>query len=53
MRKGDTIFLKKIKVPALEEFEKLVEKGAAIAKEQGLKEEDIERIVRKHRKAKR
>ncbi|MCS4541419.1 MAG: AbrB/MazE/SpoVT family DNA-binding domain-containing protein [Euryarchaeota archaeon] len=50
MRKGDTIFLKKIKVPAIEEFEKLVGKGVAIAKEEGLEEEDIERIVHKHRK---
>ena len=52
VRRGDTILLKKIKIPDMEEFEGLVDKGTRIARRQGLKEGDIEKIVHKHRKSK-
>jgi AbrB family looped-hinge helix DNA binding protein len=45
----DTLIFKKIKGPSKKEFEKLAEKGARIAKENELKEEDIEEIIHKHR----
>ncbi len=50
IRKGDTFVLKRIRIPPLTEFEKLVSKGVEIAKEQKLREEDIEKIIQKHRK---
>jgi AbrB family looped-hinge helix DNA binding protein len=46
----DTIILKKLEIPSsLEAFEALVEWGVEFAKEKGIKEEDIERIIHKHR----
>jgi AbrB family looped-hinge helix DNA binding protein len=45
----DTLIFKKIEGPSRKEFEKLVDKGTRIAKENRIKEEDIEEIVHKHR----
>jgi AbrB family looped-hinge helix DNA binding protein len=50
VRDKDTILLKKLKLPGLKEYEKLVEKGVKIAKERGLKESDVDKIVHKHRR---
>lgn len=47
----DTIILKRVRMPTLEDFEKLAEKGAKIAKERGLKEKDVEGMVHRHRRA--
>ncbi len=46
----DTIILKKVEVPSnLEAFEALVDWGVKFAKEKGIKEEDIERVIHKRR----
>jgi AbrB family looped-hinge helix DNA binding protein len=50
VRKGDMIILKKVEVPGLEELEALVDKGVEIARKHRLKEEDVEKIVHRHRK---
>ncbi|MFZ2411767.1 MAG: AbrB/MazE/SpoVT family DNA-binding domain-containing protein [Candidatus Methanoperedens sp.] len=49
VRDKDTILLKQIKLPGIKEFEKLVEKGVKIAKERGIKEVDVDKIIHKHR----
>lgn len=49
VRKGDVIFLKKIKMPTLEDFGRLVAKGEKIARKHKLKPKDVPRIVHKHR----
>ncbi len=49
-RKGDLIILKKVDVPGLEELEALVDRGVEIARKFNLKEEDVEKIVHRHRK---
>ncbi len=46
---NDMIILKKVEMPTIEDFEKLVDKGIKAARKEGLKEEDIEGIVHKHR----
>ncbi|MFQ6136897.1 MAG: AbrB/MazE/SpoVT family DNA-binding domain-containing protein [Candidatus Hydrothermarchaeales archaeon] len=49
----DTIILKKVEIPStLEAFEALVEWGVEFAKKKGIKEEDIEKIIHRHRGAK-
>jgi len=48
-RKGDVIVLKKVESPEWGEFEKLLEGFEKIAKERGLKEKDVVKIVHKHR----
>jgi antitoxin PrlF len=46
----DTIILKKVEIPStLEAFEALVEWGVEFAKKKGIKEEDIEKVIHKHR----
>ena len=45
----DTLIFKKIESPSRKEFEQLVDKGTGIAKENKVKEEDIEEIIHKHR----
>lgn len=52
IRDKDTIFLKPIKLPGIKEFETLVEKGVKIAKERKIKENDVDKIVHKHRRIK-
>lgn len=47
--RNDTILLKKIKMPSLEDFERLTKRTTEIAKKNKLKPEDIERIIHKHR----
>ena len=47
--KGDTILLKKIKMPTLEEFERLTRKTSEIVRKNKIKPEDIQRIIHKHR----
>lgn len=49
VRDKDTILLKQIKLPGIKEFEALVEKGVKIAKERGIKETDVDKIIHKHR----
>lgn len=49
VRDKDTILLKQIKLPGIKEFEALVEKSVKIAKERGVKETDVDRIIHKHR----
>lgn len=49
VRDKDTILLKQIKLPGIKEFEALVEKGVKIAKERGIKENDVDKIIHKHR----
>ena len=49
VRDKDTIILKQIKLPGIKEFETLVEKGVKIAKERGIKETDVDKIIHKHR----
>ena len=39
--KGDTIILKRISVPTVKDFEKLVSFGAKFAKKKGIKKEDV------------
>ncbi|MCX9026286.1 MAG: AbrB/MazE/SpoVT family DNA-binding domain-containing protein [Candidatus Methanoperedens sp.] len=50
IRDRDTILLKKIRLPGIREFEFLAEKGEKIAKERGIKETDVDKIIHKHRK---
>jgi len=50
IRDKDTILLKPIKLPGIKEFEALVEKGVKIAKERRIKEDDVNKIVHKHRR---
>lgn len=45
----DTLIFKKIESPSREEFERIVEKGVRVAKENKMKKEDIEEIIHKHR----
>lgn len=50
MKHDDTIVLKKIKMPSPKEtFEKISEWGQRFAKERGLKEGDVEKIIHKRR----
>ena len=49
VRDKDTILLKQIKLPGIKEFEALVEKGVKIAKERVIKENDVDKIIHKHR----
>ncbi|VVB97490.1 Uncharacterised protein [uncultured archaeon] len=49
VRDKDTILLKQIKLPGIKESEALVEKGVKIAKERGIKENDVDKIIHKHR----
>jgi AbrB family looped-hinge helix DNA binding protein len=46
----DTLIFKKIESPSKEEFERLVEKGTRITKENRIEEEDIEAIIHRHRR---
>jgi bifunctional DNA-binding transcriptional regulator/antitoxin component of YhaV-PrlF toxin-antitoxin module len=45
----DTLIFKKIEGPSKKEFERLVDKGTRIAKENKMKEEDIEKTIHKYR----
>lgn len=45
----DTLIFKKIESPSKKEFEKLVDKGTRIAKENKMEEEDIEKTIHKYR----
>lgn len=38
---GDTIIFKRMELPTVKDFEKLVERGVKFAKEKGIKEEDV------------
>lgn len=49
VRDEDALVLKRIKMPGIEEFEALVNKGVKVAKKLKLKEEDIRKIVHKHK----
>ena len=49
VRDRDTIILKKIEIPGIREFEALVNKGVKVAKKLKLKEEDIDRLIHKHK----
>ena len=46
---GDSLSAIDIESPLRKEFEQLVDKGTRIAKENKVKEEDIEEIIHKHR----
>ncbi|MBU7046434.1 MAG: hypothetical protein HXS54_08345 [Theionarchaea archaeon] len=46
----DTLIFKKIESPSKEEFERLVEKGTRITKENRIEEKDIEAIIHRHRR---
>lgn len=50
---GDNILIKPIKNPALSEFQSLMDKAEAWAKEVGMKEEDINEAVKSVRKNRR
>lgn len=39
--RGDTIVFKKVEMPTMEDFEKLVSWGTEFAKKKGVKEEDV------------
>jgi len=39
--KGDTIIFKKIEMPTVEDFERLVEFGTEFAKKKGIRKEDV------------
>lgn len=41
LRKGDSVILKKIEAPTIEDFEKLAKWGAEFAREKGIKEKDV------------
>lgn len=48
---GDTVVLKAIRPPTLDQFEPLLERARALAAEAGLREEDIARAIREARSA--
>ncbi len=50
---GDFIVLKPLKVPSLEEFRSALDRAASWAQETGLKEEDVDSIVKESRRRKR
>ncbi len=39
--RGDTIIFKKVEMPTLEDFEKLVDFGVEFAKKKGIRKEDV------------
>ncbi len=48
--KKDMVILKKVKIPSVEDFEKLVDYGIKFAKAKGIKsEEDVERMIHEAR----
>ncbi len=47
---GDTLFLKKIRLPDAAEFKRLATEGRKIAEKHGLRQEDVEEIIHEHRK---
>lgn len=49
VRDEDAIILKRIRIPGIEEFEVLVDKSIKVAKKLKLKEEDVGKIVHKHK----
>ena len=50
---GDFIVLKPLKVPSLEEFKSTLDKASFWAQEAGLKEEDVDSIVKETRRRRR
>ncbi len=47
--KGDTILLKKVKMPTMADFDRLVAKGEKTMAKQGIRQEDVEGLVHKFR----
>ena len=46
---GDTVILKKLKIPSVEELERLTGKLGKHAEKKGVRPEDIEGIIHRHR----
>lgn len=47
--KGDMIMLRKVKMPTIEDFDRLVAKAGKSAAAHGIRPQDIEGIIHKHR----
>jgi len=45
----DTVVLKKITMPSFQNFDKLIKKTQAFAKEKGLKQEDVKQAIKRAR----
>ncbi len=50
---GDVIMLKVLKIPTAEEFEAALDAASEWAESAGYKEEDVQNIIKEHRKDKR
>ena len=50
---GDTIMLKVIKLPSSDEFKKTLDEAQQWAKDNGLKESDIDDAIKEYRQSKR
>lgn len=48
---GDTVVLKRIRPPSLAEFETLLDRARTAAAEAGLREEDVEEVIRRIRES--
>lgn len=48
---GDTVVLKRIRPPSLAEFETLLDHARTAAAEAGLREEDVEEVIRRIRES--
>ena len=49
IERGDMLVLKRIKAPAMEEFDAMIAKSHAHAKKQGLTEKDLQEAVKRAR----
>ncbi|MFH1181616.1 MAG: AbrB/MazE/SpoVT family DNA-binding domain-containing protein [Candidatus Woesearchaeota archaeon] len=49
---GDTLLLRKLRAPTMEEFEEMLKEGQAFAKKHHLAEKDVEDAIKKARAAK-
>lgn len=47
--KGDVILLRKIKMPTIEDFDRLVAKAGRSAAAHGIRQDDMDGIIHKHR----
>ena len=47
--RGDVILLKKVKIPTIEDFDRLVAKAGKSAAAHNIKPEDVEDIIHRHR----